>query len=174
MRLFNFLGLSAILTIFFCGDVTCYVYTQQSSQIKNFMGVKPQYTRSPMLPNFGSHSKPSRTSRPHDNLQLSSTTSSSSTQKPANKLWNFYLKTTDLLTTLFPLWTVLFAGLAIKRPESFAWFSTKYFTASLGKKPKVYFSFFLFPFVLFSKALIYLFCLVFRSPHALYGHYFNT
>lgn len=49
-----------------------------------------------------------------------------------NILWNAYLKTADTLTTLFPIWTVLFAGLALKRPESFAWFSTKYFTASLG------------------------------------------
>lgn len=43
-----------------------------------------------------------------------------------------YLKTTDTLTTLFPLWTVLFAGLALVRPSSFNWFTTKYFTASLG------------------------------------------
>lgn len=52
--------------------------------------------------------------------------------KKTSKLWDAYLKTTDTLTTLFPLWTVLFAGLALTRPESFAWFSTKYFTASLG------------------------------------------
>jgi BASS family bile acid:Na+ symporter len=43
-----------------------------------------------------------------------------------------YLKTTDTLTTLFPLWTVLFAALALLRPQSFDWFTTKYFTASLG------------------------------------------
>jgi hypothetical protein len=48
-------------------------------------------------------------------------------------LWNAYLKTTDTLTTLFPLWTVLFAGLALFRPQSFDWFTTKYFTASLGE-----------------------------------------
>jgi hypothetical protein len=51
---------------------------------------------------------------------------------PPNKLWNAYLKTTDTLTTLFPLWTVLFAGLALTKPESFAWFTTKYFTGFLG------------------------------------------
>lgn len=61
-------------------------------------------------------------------LRMSTTTASSST----NKLWNFYVKATDICTTLFPVWTVLFAGLALKRPESFAWFTTKYFTASLG------------------------------------------
>lgn len=47
-------------------------------------------------------------------------------------LWDLYLKTTDTLTTLFPVWTVLFAGLALKRPEAFAWFTTKYFTGTLG------------------------------------------
>ena len=52
--------------------------------------------------------------------------------KKSTKLWDFYLKTTDTLTTLFPVWTVLFAGLALTRPQSFAWFTTKYFTASLG------------------------------------------
>ena len=47
-------------------------------------------------------------------------------------LWQAYLKTTDVLTTLFPLWTIIFAGLALIRPESFAWFTTKYFTATLA------------------------------------------
>lgn len=47
-------------------------------------------------------------------------------------LWNAYIKTTDVLTTLFPLWTVLFAGLALVRPSSFAWFTTSYFTGTLG------------------------------------------
>ena len=36
-------------------------------------------------------------------------------------LWDTYLKVTDTLTTLFPLWTVLFAGIALKRPENFTW-----------------------------------------------------
>lgn len=47
-------------------------------------------------------------------------------------LWNIYLKTMDTLTILFPLWTVLFAGLAIVRPQSFSWFTTQYFTFFLG------------------------------------------
>ena len=52
---------------------------------------------------------------------------------PTNsKMWDLYLKTTDTLTTLFPVWTVLFAGLALKRPEAFSWFTTKYFTGTLG------------------------------------------
>ena len=49
-----------------------------------------------------------------------------------SKAWDLYIKTTDILTTLFPLWTVLFAGLALLRPESFAWFTTSYFTGTLG------------------------------------------
>lgn len=59
-------------------------------------------------------------------------TSTPSPTSVKGKLWDSYLKTTDTLTTLFPLWTVLFAGLALARPSSFAWFTTKYFTASLG------------------------------------------
>ena len=52
--------------------------------------------------------------------------------KAGFSLWNAYLKITDTLTILFPLWTVIFAGLAIVRPESFAWFTTQYFTGTLG------------------------------------------
>ena len=52
--------------------------------------------------------------------------------KETSALWKAYIKTTDVLTTLFPLWTVLFAGLALVRPESFAWFTTNYFTGTLG------------------------------------------
>lgn len=52
--------------------------------------------------------------------------------KNPSKAWLAYLKTMDTLTTLFPVWTVLFAGLALTKPETFAWFTTKYFTASLG------------------------------------------
>lgn len=52
--------------------------------------------------------------------------------KPKFSLWELYLKVTDKLTVLFPLWTVIFATIALIKPETFAWFSTKYFTASLG------------------------------------------
>jgi Sodium Bile acid symporter family len=56
----------------------------------------------------------------------------SSTAKPVSSLWTTYVKVMDVLTTLFPLWTVIFASLALKRPASFDWFTTQYFTASLG------------------------------------------
>lgn len=33
---------------------------------------------------------------------------------------------------MFPVWTVLFTALALQRPQSFAWFTTEYFTAALA------------------------------------------
>jgi BASS family bile acid:Na+ symporter len=48
------------------------------------------------------------------------------------KLFDAYVKTADITTTLFPLWTLLFSGLALKSPSSFAWFTTEYFTAALA------------------------------------------
>lgn len=55
------------------------------------------------------------------------------TDKKENSLWKSYLAVTGTLTNLFPLWTVLFAGLALLRPQSFSWFKTSYFTWTLGK-----------------------------------------
>ncbi len=48
------------------------------------------------------------------------------------KIFDAYVKTADVATTLFPLWTVLFTGIALKSPSSFAWFTTEYFTAGLA------------------------------------------
>ncbi|GKY96862.1 hypothetical protein MPSEU_000645300 [Mayamaea pseudoterrestris] len=48
------------------------------------------------------------------------------------KIFEAYEKTANVATTLFPLWTVLFTGLALKSPQSFAWFTTEYFTAALA------------------------------------------
>jgi len=49
-----------------------------------------------------------------------------------SKVFDAYVKTADVATTLFPLWTILFTGLALKSPASFAWFTTEYFTAALA------------------------------------------
>ena len=68
-------------------------------------------------------------------MEMSSDAAATISVVPAKKssaVWDLYVKTTDILTTLFPLWTVLFAGLALVRPESFAWFTTSYFTGTLG------------------------------------------
>ena len=48
------------------------------------------------------------------------------------KLFNAYIKTASVATTLFPLWTILFSTAALKSPASFAWFTTEYFTAALA------------------------------------------
>jgi len=88
--------------------------------------------------------------------------------KKTSKLWDAYLKTTDTLTTLFPLWTVLFAGLALTRPESFAWFSTKYFTASLGIMSAMIYIIYQMPLMpLYKRASI-------RCIDALHGHHSDS
>lgn len=48
------------------------------------------------------------------------------------KIFDAYVKTADVATTMFPLWTVLCSGIALKSPASFAWFTTEYFTAALA------------------------------------------
>jgi len=48
------------------------------------------------------------------------------------KLFDIYSRTANVATTLFPLWTVLFTGWALKAPGDFAWFTTEYFTAALA------------------------------------------
>ncbi len=63
------------------------------------------------------------------------------TDKKENSLWKNYVAVTDTLTNLFPVWTVLFAGLALLRPQSFSWFNTSYFTWTLGKIREMDFNF---------------------------------
>merc|ERR1719162_340768 len=48
------------------------------------------------------------------------------------KIFKVYARTAEIATTLFPLWTVLFSAAALKSPQSFAWFTTEYFTAALA------------------------------------------
>lgn len=48
------------------------------------------------------------------------------------KLFDAYIKTANIATTLFPLWTVIFTGIALKSPSSFDWFTTDYFTGALA------------------------------------------
>jgi len=47
-------------------------------------------------------------------------------------MFDAYVKTADVATTLFPLWTVICSAIALKSPSSFAWFTTEYFTAGLA------------------------------------------
>eukprot|EP00537_Pseudo-nitzschia_pungens_P014524 CAMPEP_0172396188 /NCGR_PEP_ID=MMETSP1061-20121228/24247_1 /TAXON_ID=37318 /ORGANISM="Pseudo-nitzschia pungens, Strain cf. pungens" /LENGTH=393 /DNA_ID=CAMNT_0013127991 /DNA_START=70 /DNA_END=1251 /DNA_ORIENTATION=- len=48
------------------------------------------------------------------------------------KIFDTYVRVADVATTLFPLWTILFSVAALKTPQSFAWFTTEYFTAALA------------------------------------------
>lgn len=49
-----------------------------------------------------------------------------------SKAWMIYVRLSTIITNLFPLWTLLSAVAAIKRPELFTWLTTPYFTLSLG------------------------------------------
>jgi BASS family bile acid:Na+ symporter len=50
----------------------------------------------------------------------------------STKFFDAYTKTANAATVLFPLWTVLFTAIAIKRPSTFNFFTTEHFTAALG------------------------------------------
>mmetsp|Transcript_22378 Transcript_22378/g.62147 ORF Transcript_22378/g.62147 Transcript_22378/m.62147 type:complete len:421 (+) Transcript_22378:130-1392(+) len=54
------------------------------------------------------------------------------TKSLAQKAFEAYENVANIATTLFPVWTVLFTGIALKSPDSFAWFTTDYFTAALA------------------------------------------
>mmetsp|Transcript_44845 Transcript_44845/g.54282 ORF Transcript_44845/g.54282 Transcript_44845/m.54282 type:complete len:426 (+) Transcript_44845:73-1350(+) len=105
--------------------------------------LKPQLVHS----SSNIQSRPNTVVKPTDvtsKLEMSSTAAESNESSTALKmataaaesdsfsLFEAYKKVTGVLTTLFPLWTVLFTGIAIKSPSSFAWFTTEYFTAALA------------------------------------------
>jgi bile acid:Na+ symporter, BASS family len=48
------------------------------------------------------------------------------------KIFEGYEVTANVATNLFPLWTLIFTGIALKSPSSFAWFTTEYFTGALA------------------------------------------
>ena len=48
------------------------------------------------------------------------------------KIFKTYVQVANVATTLFPLWTVLCSGIALKNPSAFNWFTTEYFTAALA------------------------------------------
>lgn len=53
-------------------------------------------------------------------------------QSFGQKVFAGYEKAADLVSNLFPLWTVLFTAVALRSPQSFTWFTTEYFTAALA------------------------------------------
>jgi len=67
-------------------------------------------------------------------LQMSTETAAVAETPAPEKmtLFEMYTKAADVATNLFPLWTVLFTGIALKSPSSFDWFTTDYFTGALA------------------------------------------
>eukprot|EP00560_Eucampia_antarctica_P002152 CAMPEP_0197840466 /NCGR_PEP_ID=MMETSP1437-20131217/45626_1 /TAXON_ID=49252 ORGANISM="Eucampia antarctica, Strain CCMP1452" /NCGR_SAMPLE_ID=MMETSP1437 /ASSEMBLY_ACC=CAM_ASM_001096 /LENGTH=414 /DNA_ID=CAMNT_0043450089 /DNA_START=490 /DNA_END=1734 /DNA_ORIENTATION=- len=65
-------------------------------------------------------------------MQMSESASEPTETGLGKKVFDAYLKTANVATTLFPLWTVLFTGIALKNPSAFTWFTTEYFTAALA------------------------------------------
>mmetsp|Transcript_17964 Transcript_17964/g.29170 ORF Transcript_17964/g.29170 Transcript_17964/m.29170 type:complete len:395 (-) Transcript_17964:249-1433(-) len=65
-------------------------------------------------------------------MQMSSEAADSGEKSLGSKIFDMYTKTANVATTLFPLWTVLFTALALKRPSTFDFFTTEYFTAALA------------------------------------------
>lgn len=53
-------------------------------------------------------------------------------QSRSNALWNAYVRYSTLFTNLFPVWTLLCALSAFKKPAMYTWLTTPYFTLSLG------------------------------------------
>ncbi|KAL3784263.1 hypothetical protein ACHAWO_005040 [Cyclotella atomus] len=65
-------------------------------------------------------------------LKMSSEAADSGEKSLGTKIFEAYTKTANVATTLFPLWTVLFTAIALKKPSTFDFFTTEYFTAALA------------------------------------------
>lgn len=50
----------------------------------------------------------------------------------AQRLWNFYVRLSTIVTNLFPIWTLVAALTALWKPALYTWLTTPYFTLSLG------------------------------------------
>ena len=77
-----------------------------------------------------SHSASQRSS---SSLMMVAASAASTTKKQEDSPgFKRFLQVADVVVNLFPVWTVLATGWALKRPSDFAWFSTEYFTAGLA------------------------------------------
>lgn len=97
------------------------VSTIKSAPIRDYSFVAPSSSALPMTTSIASSSDSSAESEPNV-----------SEDSLSKKIFDTYVKTMNVVTTLFPLWTVLFTGIALKKPTFFDWCSTKYFTAMLA------------------------------------------
>eukprot|EP00871_Galdieria_phlegrea_P000536 jgi/Galph1/1483/GphlegSOOS_G174.1 len=50
----------------------------------------------------------------------------------SGRIWKSYIALTTLLTNLFPIWTIIVAIVALRKPSAFTWLTTPYFTLTLG------------------------------------------
>lgn len=55
-----------------------------------------------------------------------------SSGEPPSAAWNSYVRISTIFTNLFPIWTLLCALSALKKPALYTWLTTPYFTLSLG------------------------------------------
>lgn len=69
---------------------------------------------------------------PGNRLILNSVSVPKDEESFGTKVFKAYEKSANIATNLFPVWTVLFTAIALKQPQKFAWFTTKYFTAALA------------------------------------------
>jgi BASS family bile acid:Na+ symporter len=67
-----------------------------------------------------------------ENSSMKMTAAAAEEESTGQKIFKTYTKVASVATTLFPLWTVLFTGIALKSPSSFDWFTTDYFTGALA------------------------------------------
>jgi len=112
-------------------------------------GFAPASVRAPALHNIGNAVRSSQPTVGSVSMQMaksSSTAISMSDDEADNgllsaseggdsfgsKAFAIYTKTANAATTLFPLWTILFTAIALKRPSTFDFFTTEYFTAALA------------------------------------------
>lgn len=77
-------------------------------------------------------SRPSSHGTSRGPVQASSSMSNPDSQSFGTKAWNAYVAGSTIFTNLFPVWTLVVALAALKKPALFTWLTTPYFTFSLG------------------------------------------
>lgn len=82
--------------------------------------------------NVVSPSQPLQQPLRKNEVMLKDTIAADNNADNKNTLFDAYVKVSSVATTLFPLWTVIFSGIALKSPSAFNWFTTEYFTAALA------------------------------------------
>lgn len=114
--------------------LVCNGYTMLST--KKYSALKP--TMQPHLPtNFqhspqnSFHSRSVEGSERNKHRHAASSTGSIPRELVSRRR-RILIDVAEKLTTLFPVWTVLFATLGVFKPSLFSFFTTDYFTASLG------------------------------------------